>query len=753
MISRLLKSTYHLAVYVIGVCVLLIAVIATGVRLFLPDIGMYRSEIEAWVSNYTDLPVAIHTIEADWQGWTPRLYLDDIDLLSSNGIYPIVNFSSAEISIDLLSTLVHRRIIPQQLTLSGFRIGVIREVDGSIEIEGIRAENNQEQTVRNDELANWLLGQNLIELQDIRIDWVDRKLGQNPISLTDANLKLRSDGRRLQVEGSTLLPEDYGHSMRFAVDLTGDILTSDWTAEVYIHGENINPDSWYRSYWPPEISVAGGHATTSVWSSWENARLTAINGQLEYNDFQVVLDQDNILDIEQLSYRFSGNESTQRSWVFNLQLDSLVTTNGSWPESYFSLLVEPLGSPDKYRYSANFSYLKLDDVTPVLESLASIPQDLKQMSAGHKLSGNLYDSSVYFNPEHPAGEKVQFNLEFDRLSLQKPAGTVPVSTISGKARGTAATGKFVFDGDSAVMDEYLDNDISPGRVRLDGKLGWSFTGGDLLLSPDRLKLSNSDFSATLSGTINFAGESPFVDLVANVDQVDYPQILKYLPDTHKFRIKHWIRQAISGGRLESIETVFRGSLEDFPFDDNNGQYKVIARVSDANLRYSVNWPAINNIDADLVFAGRELKINIGRGRVYNSIIASGVAIIPDLGAPYKTVNIDGAFTGDTASLINFVHDSPLNSNLMLNRISNYLSADGEANLELDLSVPIKTPGKETIINGKLDLARASLASDIANLGFTDIDGEIAFTRHSVAADDISASLNGHPVKLAIDSSR
>ena len=76
MISRLLKVCYHCTVYTIGVCVLLAAVTVTLIRLVLPDIGIYRGEIEAWVSNYMDFPIVIHSLDASWQGWIPELYRD-----------------------------------------------------------------------------------------------------------------------------------------------------------------------------------------------------------------------------------------------------------------------------------------------------------------------------------------------------------------------------------------------------------------------------------------------------------------------------------------------------------------------------------------------------------------------------------------------------------------------------------------------------------------------------------------------------
>jgi len=134
MISRLLKVCYHCTVYTIGVCVLLAAVTVTLIRLVLPDIGIYRGEIEAWVSNYMDFPIVIHSLDASWQGWIPELYLTEIDLLNKAGTQSITRFDSARVQIDPIATLMERQFIPRSLIISGVDLTVAHLSNGSIYI-------------------------------------------------------------------------------------------------------------------------------------------------------------------------------------------------------------------------------------------------------------------------------------------------------------------------------------------------------------------------------------------------------------------------------------------------------------------------------------------------------------------------------------------------------------------------------------------------------------------------------------------
>jgi len=750
LISRLLKNTYHLAVYTIGISVLLVAVVATAIRLLLPDIGTYRSEIESWVSNYTNLPVAIRVIEADWQGWTPRLYLEDIDLLSRDTNSPIINFTEAQLSIDLLASLKHRQIIPKQLTVSGFSIAVIREQDGSIDIEGIRVDNYQDQENRNDELANWLFGQSYIELQNISVEWIDKKHHQDSVSLTETNLRLRSDGSRMQIEGAAMLPANYGASMNFAIDVTGNLLSSEWTAELYMHGTNINPDSWYRAYLPADIKVIGGNATTSIWSVWENARLSSVDGFLDYNDFHVQLTENQQLEVKQLHFGFSGTESTSGNWLMNIQFQDVITENGYWPEADIALLLEQQ-TEGIVKYSAHFNYLKLDDVMPVVRGLSFLPPASREILSDMNPTGELIDGKLSVNSGSTHNDDIQFDLRFRQLTLQQDSHVFPLSGLSGRTSGSFAQGKLVFDRDLARLDTGTNTPDIDDTLTLDGELQWlTLENGNYRMTTEHLQIVHDMFTSRFSGALDFLPDSTFVDLLVHVNDIDYTETVRLLPDTPRFRIKNWIQRSISGGKLQTIDAVFRGNTDKFPFDRRDGQFKIVATVTGADLAYSPNWPTINAMDADLLFAGRELSINILKGSIFNATINNAHASIPDLGTQQRTVYIDGQITGNTDALKKYVRQSPLNSHLLLNKTSNYFSDNGKADLGLVLTVPLNIPGRQVAVEGKLKLSEATLTTDINTLAFTNVDGEIAFTRNSVHADNVSADYKGYPVKLAIN---
>ena len=75
-------TSHHFFFYSLVLTILLAILFAVSIRLALPKINIYKNEIESIISDYMGYSVDIDTINAEWKGWTPNLYLENIKLLS-----------------------------------------------------------------------------------------------------------------------------------------------------------------------------------------------------------------------------------------------------------------------------------------------------------------------------------------------------------------------------------------------------------------------------------------------------------------------------------------------------------------------------------------------------------------------------------------------------------------------------------------------------------------------------------------------
>ncbi|MFT5350362.1 MAG: hypothetical protein ACI9MF_001179, partial [Gammaproteobacteria bacterium] len=749
MLPRVFKGIYHFTVYAIGFLVLSAAVVVTLIRLFLPDIGIYRSEVEAWVSRYMGYPVVIHSLDATWEGWVPHLQLGDIDLLNKAGTQPITHFDSAQIKIAPLSTLIKRRIVPKQLTISGFELAIARLSNGAIYIEGINISDPEMSKLGDNELAEWLFKQEQIKIENGRIEWLDIKHQQKPILLSEVSLILRSDGQRLQADGSATLPELYGKNMDFSFDASGDLLSSEWSGELYLAGRDINPDHWYKGYRPLNFNVSGGNADIKVWSTWEEAKLKRLEGELHYNNFDTRVGN-NELHIQELSYRFLGDRIGEDGWQFHLNLNQLLTDNGDWPETNIMVSARRASKLKDYRYSATFDYLKLDDLSPFISSLTFLPDTVKEKMANISIHGELNQGKLIYDPENAPDHRFHFDTQFSHVDTELGPQLPAFSNLSGQLYGYFNQGVIMLDSDQPLLKSDLLENKFLQFSHLKGKVNWHKKQSEWKLATENLLVENEKLAVNLSGNIiKFSDErSPFIDIVVSLDEMELEHISKLMPYSPRFKLRDWMRRSVLGGKLSSASVLFRGHISDFPFDSHNGRFKLIADATDVTLDYSPSWPPVDNIDAEIIIDGREMQANIRHGEIFEASIPSAKASIADILTRKKTVVLKGEVRGSTKDLSLFIDQSPLQKDPGLKEISRSLQG-GNISLNLELDVPIKQPRKTVGVTGNISLSKSVLKSSIENLQLDNVEGKISFTRHSVASEILDATFSGNPVKLLI----
>lgn len=745
MLSRLLKISYHFAVYAVGICVLLAAVGVTIIRLLLPDIGMYRNDVEAWVGRYMGYPVVIHSLQASWEGWTPNLYLKNIDLLNKEGTGVITHFNSAQISINPVATLLERRFVPRHLLISGFDLTVTRHPDGSLSIQGFRLTQTRQRRNHGNELAEWLFSQNRVEIQQAGLEWIDLQHQKQPEMLNKVHLLLRTDGDRTQISGSAELPPAFGNSINFALDARGNLLTSAWSGEMYMEGDKINPDNWYKEYRPPDLDIAGGSADVKVWSTWKNAKPTGLQGLLEYRDFDLRAGSSS-LHVDNLACRLKGEIRNNRDWRIGVQLEDFRTAHGPWPKGRFVVTAQQ--APENGRlYTARFSYLRLDDLMPLLGDIPALSAPAVRTISGLHLRGELTDGKLIYNTDADPARRLLYDIHFGKLSSTAKGKIPAIRDLSGRTYGDLAGGTVAFSGDSAQL---MAPELKVERLPLDeidGKLSWHREPSGWRLHTPLLTLSNPKTTVRLAGTARLhKGAPPYLDAEVELAKTDLEALTGYIPYTSKFKMRDWMEKAVLGGNLDSATVLIRGSLADFPFRDAQGQFRMIASVENGVLEYSPHWPVVDNISAEITGDRMQLSARFNGGQVYNASFKDGTVTIPDIFVKEKHILVNGRMAGDTDDLKLFLMHSPLDRDVTLTALDKALSG-GDFNLHLNLDIPFHIPGKKPVIGGTFNLNGFGLVSDRMKMKLDDISGKVSFTAESVSAKNLSARFNGLPVSV------
>jgi uncharacterized protein (TIGR02099 family) len=740
MIKKFFKSLYHFVWYAFAFIVLTAAVLATVVRLALPEIGGYKDEIQSWVSEYMDYPVVIDDINAEWQGWVPQLYLNNIDLYTVDNTSLITKFDSAYLGIDLIASLNKRELIPSHLSISGLNLEFIRKIDGSISISDDNDNNISTNSNNNSALSEWLLKQKHIMLENANITWHDKKTAKEPLRFSNVQIKLKTQEQRVQVDAYIPLPEEHGHSLTLKMDVTGNVLTPDWNGSIYAEAKEFNPANLLDDF---PVKIIGGNANAKLWTNWDKAKLIDISGDLQYSVFSLNTDEYD-LPINNLNLNLYGERKKDKDWILNLAIEDLQTSRGLWPSSNYQLKLEKNDSSGNYSYSGLLSYLKIEEILPFVVASNIIPENVLEKIHWQSINGELTNINFGFEPDSITEEIISFNTEFKQLELVSNDKSHAISGLEGNL---TASNKFARMQLDSKQVEILAGSILTKPLLLSAlNTELELVHNDSIeLLINELHLEDEYISVDSSGKIIFDEGSPFLDIVAHVDEASIENLPAYLPRQTPPNLTKWFKQALVGGQLLSADLIFHGQANDFPFNNSEGNFKAILNVENATFDYTDGWPPIDKLTAEVIVDNDDLYVSSHSGYVFDATIDKFTANIIDLGQDNPHVVINGTIDGHTSDAGNFIVQSPLNENASLSKLTENVS--GSINLKLNLDIPIFSDEKLT--EGLITFSDTTLESDLPGLALESVNGVVHFTTDEVWADDVDALYHAKPVKFII----
>ena len=275
-----------------------------------------------------------------------------------------------------------------------------------------------------------------------------------------------------------------------------------------------------------------------------------------------------------------------------------------------------------------------------------------------------------------------------------------------------------------------------------------------MLQTDRLSLKTNDLSLAIKGEFEKDDVKPLphLNLVVEFDSDRIENLFRYMPYTPKFRIREWMQKSLHAGYVDSAIAVIRGYPNEFPFRNNNGQLQGLVNISDSVVEYSPNWPIVDNVDAELLFDNEKMTARFLRVGVFGATVTNGTGSIHDLTERPKVVVLDGKIKGGIKDLGLFISQSPLSKDNIL-KYANETLVSGNIDLDLDMSIPIKAPGMQSVIAGTLKLDETKLDSGDSQVELDNVKGAVSFTHDSVDGRDLSARFAGQPVTLHLSGSK
>jgi len=737
----------------LAITTIVAAVLLTLVRVLLPYVGEYHSEIQTWLHASLEQSVSFDRVEAQWKGLGPSFTFKNIYFRDKVTGQTLVNLDEASVSIDIPASLFSNQLQLGGLTVVGAGLSILKRSDGRFEIDGFGGLGQGTASSEDrSPLLDWLFAQEKLALEGSTLMWRDENQPGQALRFFGVNLQLRNDGEHHQFDGFASMPSDIGKRFIFAVDLNGDVLTTKaWTAQAYVSGVGLQLGELLSWFPMAGVSAEKGIADISLWSDWEQGELQSIDGDISLRGTLLVKNEEKENGplpefLDTLSGRFVLHRDV-KGWGLAIDNFRLGRWGDVWPAGAIKLKTSRQKDNQQIEFSAD--YVRIDDIVALLQISDFPVPALRDVLTGMQPSGVIRQAQIRYKKESDSTE-YSVSGDVEDISVQ-PWKKIPgISGLDGFVVANQDAGVLDIDGHDVNVDlrPLFRDDHHLNRLR--GRLLWQHDDAGWLLSARDIDLNNSDINlrADVDVELPADGRSPYLKIASGFmgKPGSVSSTSRYLPvGIMRPSVVKWLDQAIVGGTVSNGGFVFQGRLKRFPFDLGDGKFEVRFALRDGILNYLPEWPRLEELETEVVFAGRGMVVNGVSGKILGSDILATQASIENLRAKPAILKINGKATGTTGDALGYIANSPLKK-----RFGSYLSnaeAQGRSALNLSLTIPLNRSGVD--LTGTLLLDESELLIANKTVDITQLDGEIHFTENSLAAEGISGKVLGLPASFSI----
>jgi len=739
--------------------------------LIVPRIGELRPWLEQQASAALGVQVRIGNVAARSNGLTPSFEMTQVVLLDPQG-REALRLPSVIAALSPRSAL---HLGFEQLYIESPVLEVRRSADGRIWVAGLAINALQES---DGNAADWLFSQTELAVRHGTVQWTDELRGAPPLALSGVDVVLRNRHLTHALRLDADPPEAWGSRLHLSAVFNQPLLTTRsgnwraWQGQVYAALDRIDI-AQLRPYIDPGVGIDRGTGALRAWVDIDRAEVLGATADVALSGVQITVAKDlQPLALARVSGRTGvrqlagGHEWFTESLAFDTQ-DGL-----HWPGGNVRLTaLQALG---KTPASGEIQVDRLD-----LAAMAEIGQrlplgeDVRALLSGYAPRGLVEQLQASW--QGPISQPERFAVKGRVTQLDIAAQALPVATpgarglnldfdltqSAGKASVTMQNGSLEFPGVFEEPALALD--------QLSTELQWTVNGERIHASASKLKFSNADAQGEAqfqwhtaegpknsAGTTRLDGRFPGVlDLQGSLSRVEGAQVFRYLPLAMDKEVRDYLRASVNGGVASNVKFKVKGNLSDFPFENaRQGDFKVTADIKNANYAFapsfllpkdSLPWPALTQLNADLVFEHATLLFKNAKGVVGNGGLqfSKAEAAVNNLyGA--SAVAVTAEAKGPLADVLGLVNSSPLGA--MTGKVLAKASATGVADYRIKLAVPLADVDRTTV-QGTLNLPGNDVQVSPDTPRLTRVRGAMAFSDTGFTVNGLQARALGGDVRL------
>lgn len=740
-IVKILRRGKTLVWTAFSIIVIFCAVIVGLGKLFMPYSAQYQGKLEAWLSNEFGQPVEIDSFSGDWKAFGPQLELKGMKLLAADGTAGISVIDEAVIDVKPFNILFPSRAL-YNFRVVGANFHLVRLEDGSFEFSGLGVgggEGGGEAGLK--KLAS--INEVLLENSSLMID---DEIHQIHLDLHAINGRLQARGNQLSVEISTSLTHRTTGTVFGELEATAKIMLDSESHPVsalwQLSGQEMMLDELRERLPPSEYFPHQGRFNTDLWGQWNREDHHRVRGVADLRDAHLV---NETFDrrIERLNTRFILEFAGSDDW--RIDLAEFVLDDGTEAVTVNSLA---LGR----NIQAEVGLWVSADSVPI-RIPAEIARDVVSIAGKDwpryipsRGDGTVRNFEMVLNSRMRLGTATGM---FRRASVSDWDIWPDISNVDGRLEFGPGFGSLILNGKGMLVEwprmftAPLTADLPSCRVNF----GWTpGVKGQYQVGIEQCVLENEFVSA--SGDMNFRGNTgkPAVDVLVYVDRLDIGAVSDYWPrDLLKPTVTDWLSAGLKAGELDSGQLQIFGDMDDWPFDNGEGRFETLARVSNADIAYFEGWPEAKGVDgvARFINSGMDVTASVASiGGVQARSIHAGIGDFrrPELRVEYQSDT-------DLPGILGFIQQTPIRENIGIDL--DRFEFKGQASTSGTLKVPLSEGSTGIILDGSVELSENTFSAPEYEFSLTGIGGTVSYNQSGFTGEELVTEYQDKPARLAV----
>jgi uncharacterized protein (TIGR02099 family) len=766
--NRPVRSLVKYCWYCLAVIVVFTAVIVQSARWMAPSINQMKDSIEAFASRQLNSNVSIGQISATWSGLRPKISIQDLSIQyqssfiqnqSSNRNKNFLKLKFASLELHILKSLFYWTPVWRDVRANGITAQLVQGKDGRWSL-GVPAvvDNMQQRNWRYRRPSSLFLYAQHVTLDDADLTLVFND--QRELKSRVPTITIKNDGHFHRLEAKASVASE--SSFTFIVEGVGDPSVPDnFFATAYLKLENIAEQR--LAQWVSQLTrlnieqewVHSSSADVELWFDFASTTRFLVNGHVNLKGVDSVIDALQAQDDNEKGNEWSADIVGGYNPLTGLEIGLRnIYLGESFRVSPFSVNLK-----DNDKLNIGVETLDLTSLNKwVLGSLFRLPyfntdelsvSKIKDFLSSLNPKGGINDLYVTIDLKEPKKTKLFANL--DRVSTGVWRNFPAFGQVSGYLESDLASGFIVIDAKqfSLFPDKTYDEPIVASTAT--GVVRWTHNSSEKELTVFGHDLSlQGDYGDAkgyflLESDWGGANKRNHLDLqlgLKNSKALLHPQLVpRTLPDD----LLAWMDTAIKAGEIVNTGVIYSGGFT----KTSPRSIQVFVDIEDAALQLDKNWPAVKQLDTNLLIDNNRLFAHVINASTYQDDNFNGEVKWNANSDKLLKINVAGVVPAN--SVLQYIRESLLKNSV--GDIVNKISVKGNVAVKVDLDISLanssasaKSVARSSEQEIEIVFKDNILSFDQQNLNFNAINGALNFkSKSGFSSEKLQAEFLGKPI--------